>query len=61
MMSATLVYLNVGAVLWAFWVLNNTFRIDRPPLHVAMASVVMIATWPWFAAKWLQGAWRMRG
>lgn len=66
MMTPAMIYASIGAVLWlvldGLGIIDNTFaaRNRVSARAMVMATVMMIALWPWFVWSWLKGMWRTR-
>lgn len=61
LVTCALVYLSVGSCIWlvldGLGVISNSF-VERPSAagrHVVLATLMMIAGWPWFIWCWVRG------
>lgn len=61
MITVFQIHLSVGSVLWLLldWtgVIDNTLsaRSGASPRAAVIATVMMIALWPWFVWEWVRG------
>jgi len=66
MITALLIYLSIGSLIWVFMDMSGIIdtSVARRNAHLGaslvLATLAMILLWPWFVASWALGMWRTR-